>query len=316
VTVNVAVLDDYQRVARAYADWDRLDGKAELTVFTDHLADPGRVVERLAPFEVVVAMRERTPFPASVLERLPNLRLLVTTGMHNASIDLAAAKRLGVTVSGTGGVNTATAELTWGLILSLARRIPTEDRGVRDGGWQSTVGRDLAGSTLGLLGLGRMGSRLVPVAKAFGMRVLAYSQNLTAERAAEAGAQYAELPELLLRSDFVSVHLKLSERTRGFLGEAELHRMRPTAYLINTSRGPIVEEEALLRALREGWIAGAGIDTFDVEPLPVDHPLRTAPNAVLTPHLGYVTARTYDVFYREALEDVEAYLDGAPVRVL
>jgi phosphoglycerate dehydrogenase-like enzyme len=316
VTVNVAVLDDYQRVARAYAEWDRLDGRAELTVFTDHLADPERVVERLAPFEVVVAMRERTPFPEALLERLPNLRLLVTTGMANASIDLAAARRLGVPVSGTGGVNSATAELTWGLILALARRITDEDRAVRDGGWQLTVGRDLAGATLGVLGLGRMGSQIVTVAKAFGMRVLAYSHHLTPERAAEAGAEYAELPDLLPRSDFVTVHLRLSDRTRGMLGEAELHRMRPTAYLVNTSRGPIVEEEALLRALHEGWIAGAGLDTFDLEPLPVDHPLRSAPNTVLTPHLGYVTARTYDVFFREALEDVEAYLGGAPVRVL
>jgi phosphoglycerate dehydrogenase-like enzyme len=316
MAVQVAVLDDYQDVARHFGDWDRLAGRAEVTVFTDHVSDADALVERLSPFEVVVAMRERTPFPAALLERLAKLRLLVTTGMHNASIDFEAARRLGITVSGTGGVVPATAELTWGLILALVRQIPTESARVRAGGWQSTVGGDLAGRTLGVLGLGRLGSQVAKVGQAFGMRVVAWSQHLREEHAASLGVRAVPLAELLGTSDVVTVHLRLSDRTRCLIGAGELRSMRPDAYLVNTSRGPIVAESALLSALREGWIAGAALDVFDTEPLPADHPLRTAPNTVLTPHLGYVTRGTYQVYFADAVEDIAAFLDGDPLRLL
>jgi phosphoglycerate dehydrogenase-like enzyme len=314
--MRVAVLDDYQRVALQYGDWERLRGRAEVEVFADHLAGDDEVVARLAPFEVVVAMRERTPFTRERLERLENLRLLVTTGARNASIDLQAARERGVTVCGTGYFGSPTAELTWGLILALTRRICAEDARVRAGGWQHTIGPELAGRTLGLVGLGRLGTQMAGIARAFEMDVIAWSQNLTAERAAEAGVEAVEKRELFRRADIVSVHLVLSERSRGLVGAAELALMKPTAYLINTSRGPIVDEAALLAALHEGRIAGAGLDVYNVEPLPPQHPLRFAPNTVLTPHIGYVTTGTYDVFYRDAVEDIAAWLDGAPVRLL
>ena len=316
MTVQVAVLDDYQDVARESADWDQLGDRAALTVFTDRLADADALVRRLAGFEVVVAMRERTPFPAAVFDRLPELRLLVTTGMSNAAIDLAAAARYGVTVTGTRGVDTGTAELTWGLILSLMRQIPAEFQRVRSGGWQSTIGGDLSGRTLGVLGLGRMGGQVATIGRAFGMNVIAWSQNLRPQRAAQLGVRAVTREELLSGSDVLTIHLKLSARTRGLIGEPQLRSMRPGAYLVNTSRGPIVDEAALLTALREGWIAGAGLDVFDVEPLPAGHPLRTAPNTVLTPHLGYVTRDTYRVFFGDAIEDIMAFLDGRPVRLL
>ncbi|MGW4465134.1 D-2-hydroxyacid dehydrogenase family protein [Micromonospora sp. NPDC004704] len=316
MAVRVAVLDDYQDVAREFGGWDRLGDRVEVTVFTDHVDDVEVLVRRLADAEVVVAMRERTAFPAAVLDRLPRLRLLVTTGMSNVAIDVSAATRRGVVVTGTRGVATGTAELTWGLILALVRRIPTESQRVREGGWQSTVGGDLAGHTLGVVGLGRMGAQVAAVGRAFGMRVVAWSENLRAEHAAELGVQAVSKEELLTGSDIVTVHLQLGDRTRGLFGEAELRSMRRDAYLVNTSRGPIIDEAALLTALHEGWIAGAGLDVFDVEPLPTDHPLRTAPNTVLTPHLGYVTRETYRVFFGDAVEDIEAFLAGQPVRVL
>jgi phosphoglycerate dehydrogenase-like enzyme len=306
--VRVAILDDYQGVARRFACWDGLDAVA----FTDHLDDDDAVVARLEPFEAVVAMRERTPFTAARLERLPRLELLVTTGMANAAIDLDAARARGITVCGTRGLGPPTAELTWGLILALARHIVAEDAAVRAGGWQTTVGADLAGRTLGVVGYGRLGSRVAAIGRAFEMDVLAWSQNL---READ-GATVVSKEELFERSDVVTVHLKLSDRTHGLIGAAELARMKPTAFLVNTSRGPIVDEAALLAALGDGTIAGAGLDVFDVEPLPAGHPLRSAPNTVLTPHLGYVTAGTYEVFYRDAVEDVRAFTSGAPVRVL
>ncbi len=315
MTVRVAVLDDYQDVARAFADWDSLGDRVELTVFTDHV-DDAVLVDRLAGFDIVVAMRERTPFPAAVLDRLPRLRLLVTTGMANAAIDLTAAGRRGVTVCGTSSLATGTAELTWGLILALLRHIPEESQRMRSGGWQRTVGRDLSGSTLGVIGLGRMGVRVAKVGQAFGMDVVAWSQNLRPEQAAAVGARAVTRDELLSGSDVVTIHLRLSDRTRGLIGEAELRSMRRGAYLINTSRGPIVDEAALLTALREGWIAGAGLDVFDAEPPAADHPLRTAPNTVLTPHLGYVTRATYGTFFGEAVGDIAAFLDGKPIRVL
>lgn len=312
---RVAVLDDYQDVARSLADWGSLP--AEVVVYRDHLADEGAVATRLKDFDVAVAMRERTPFTRKLFERLPRLRLLVTTGMRNASIDLRAAADRAVVVSGTAGLPSPTAELTWALILALARHVPREDRATRDGRWQETLGVTLAGKTLGVLGLGQLGSRVARVAKAFEMDVLAWSQNLTAERAAAVGATLAgSRDEVLARADVVTIHLVLSERTRGLVGARELALMRPTAFLVNTSRGPIVDERALVEALRAGAIAGAGLDVYDEEPLPPDHPLRRLPNTVITPHLGYVTEETYRVFYSQAVDDIRAYLAGAPVRVL
>ncbi|HEV7213792.1 MAG TPA: D-2-hydroxyacid dehydrogenase family protein [Chloroflexota bacterium] len=314
--MRIAVLDDYQQVARRFGSWERLPSGSELTVFHDHLADHDAVIQRLLPFEVVVAMRERTPFPRAVLAALPNLRLLVTTGMGNAAIDLAATKALGITVAGTGGVAPATAELTWGLILAVARHIPEEDGNVRGGGWQRTVGVDLAGRTLGVIGLGNLGKRVAAVGLAFGMEVIAWSQNLMPGPAAAVGVLAVSKEELLRRADIVTIHLRLSERTLGLLGEAELRLLKPTALLVNTSRGPIVDEAALLAALFEGRIAGAGLDVYDVEPLPAGHPLRTAPRTVLTPHLGYVTEATYEVFYHHAVDDIIAFAGGAPIRTL
>jgi phosphoglycerate dehydrogenase-like enzyme len=313
---RIAILDDYQDAARRLADWSRLPADAELVVFRDHLSDAAAVAARLADFDVVVAMRERTPFPRALLERLPRLRLLVTTGMRNASIDLQAAADRGVVVCGTGGLPYPTAELAWGLVLALARRIPREDGATREGRWQETVGLGLNGKTLGVLGLGTLGSRVARFGRAFEMEVLAWSQNLTAERAAEHGAVRVEKDELLARSDVVSIHLVLSERTRGLIGARELGLMKRTAFLVNTSRGPIVDETALVRALREGTIAGAGLDVYDEEPLPLGHPLRGLPNTVITPHLGYVTEETYRIFYGQALEDILAFLRGEPTRVL
>lgn len=313
---RLAILDDYQDVALRMADWDRLSVDVEVVVFRDHLADLDAVAARLADFDIVVAMRERTPFPRTLLERLPRLRLLVTTGMRNAAIDLQAAADRGVLVCGTAGLPYPTAELTWGLILALVRRIPREERAVREGRWQETVGLGVNGKTLGVLGLGTLGSRVARIARAFEMQVLAWSHHLTAERAAEVGATLAGRDELLARSDVVTIHLVLSERTRGLIGLRELALMKPSAYLVNTSRGPIVNEAALVRALRDGAIAGAGLDVFDEEPLPPDHPFRRLPNTVVTPHLGYVTEETYRIFYGQALEDITAYLRGQPIRVL
>jgi phosphoglycerate dehydrogenase-like enzyme len=314
--VRVAVLDDYQHVAQGTADWESLPGGTEVSFFHDHLAGEDELVDRLSAFEIVVAMRERTPFGRSLLARLPGLRLLVTTGMRNAAIDLEAATELGVTVAGTGGVGTHTAELTWALILSLLRHVPSEDASMRAGGWQRTVGTDLAGKTLAVLGLGNVGRRVTAAGLAFGMEVIAWSQNLTAETAAAAGAARVDKAELFTRADVLTIHLVLGERTRGLVGAAELAAMKPTARLVNTSRGPIVDEAALVACLRGGQIAGAALDVYDVEPLPPDHPLRTLPNVVLTPHLGYVTENSYRAFYGGAVEDIAAFLAGSPVRVL
>jgi phosphoglycerate dehydrogenase-like enzyme len=312
---RIAVLDDYQDAARRVADWQTLPG-CEVTAFRDHLADPAALAARLAPFEIIVAMRERTPFPKALLERLPALRLLVTTGMRNGSIDVKAAAERNVMVCGTPGLPYPTAELAWGLILALFRRIPEEDRATREGKWQTTLGLGLNGKTLGVLGLGTLGARVARVGRAFEMEVLAWSQNLTAARAAEVGATLVPKDELLARADVVSIHLVLGERTRGLLGARELGLMKQSAYLVNTSRGPIVDEAALVAALGAGRLAGAGIDVYGEEPLPPDNPLRRAPNTILTPHLGYVTEETYRVFYGGAVEDIAAWLKGAPIRVL
>ena len=313
---RVAILDDYQNVARRMADWGTLPAGTTVEVFPDHLASLDALAARLAGFEVVMAMRERTPFPRALLERLPGLKLLITAGMRNASIDIQAATDRGILVCGTGGLPYPTAELTWALILALFRRVPTEDRQTREGRWQVSLGLGLNGKTLGLLGLGTLGSRVARVGRAFEMNVVAWSPNLTAERAAEAGATLVPKDELLKQADVVSIHLVLGERSRGLIGARELGLMKPGAYLVNTSRGPIVDEVALVRALREGKIAGAGLDVFDEEPLALDHPLRHLPNTVITPHLGYVTEETYRIFYGQALEDILAYLRGQPVRVL
>ena len=317
--MKIVVLDDYQRVARTLGPFDALPD-AEIEVLHEHIADPDELAAALRGAEVVVAMRERTPFPAAMFDRLPDLRLLVTTGMANAAIDLAAAAAHGVTVSGTvmygGGKSSNTTELTWALILAVRRHVVAEDRALRDGRWQTTVGTDLAGSTLGVLGLGRLGARLARIGQAFDMRVIAWSHHLTPERAAEAGATWVPRDELFATADVVTIHLKLGERTTGLVGAAELAAMKPSAVLINTSRGPIVDEAALVRALATGTIAGAGLDVYDVEPLPPGNPLRGAPNTVLLPHLGYVTEGGYRTMYEQVVEDITAWRAGAPVRVL
>jgi phosphoglycerate dehydrogenase-like enzyme len=313
--VRVAVLDDYQNVALSKGDWAGIPD-AQIQTFQDHLADEDALVKRLEPFEVVVAMRERTPFPRSLVERLPNLKLLITTGARNASFDMAAIKERGITVCGTRGSGTSTAELTWGLIIGLMRHIAEEDRNVREGGWQTTLGPSLAGLTLGCLGLGNLGSQVARVGKAFQMDVIAWSQNLTQERCDTIGARLVGKDELFSQSDVVTVHLVLSDRTRGIVGQRELGMMKPSAYLVNTSRGPIVDEDALIEAVRSGRIAGAGVDVFSVEPLPADHPYRSLKNSLLTPHIGYVTTDGYGFMYGDAVEDIKAFLAGSPVRVV
>lgn len=314
--MRIALLDDYQEVALRSADWSPLGRRAQIKVFTDHVEDPNTLAERLADFDIVVLMRERTPFPGSLLARLPTLKLLVTTGMLNASIDLPAANRLGITVCGTNSSSGSAAELTWALLLALVRRVPTGDAQIRSGGWQTTIGIDLAGLTIGLLGLGHLGSRVARYAQAFDMNILAWSHNLTDETARRAGAQRVDKDELFASADVVSIHLRLSDRTRGLVGSTELALLGSKGYLINTSRGPIVDEAALIRALRSEGIAGAGLDVFDREPLPADHPLRSLPNTVLSPHVGYVTSAAYNTFYGGAVDDIVAWLNGAPVRVL
>jgi phosphoglycerate dehydrogenase-like enzyme len=313
-----AVLDDYQGVALSIADWSPLRDAVEVEVLREHLADEDALVDAIGDHEIVVIMRERTPFPRSVLRRLPRLRLLVTTGMRNASVDLAAAAEQGVVVCGTGGLPTGTAELTWALILNLARGVTAENVTLRAGGpWQSSIGMDLAGARLGVIGLGRIGAQVARVGLAFGMEVTAWSQNLTAEAAERVGVRLAgSKSELLESSDVVTIHLVLSARTRGLLGRDDLASMRPSAYLVNTSRAAIVDQAALVEALAAGRLAGAALDVFETEPLPADHPFRTLPNVLATPHLGYVTRGGYEIFYREAVEDIVAYLDGTPIRTL
>jgi phosphoglycerate dehydrogenase-like enzyme len=316
VMIQVAVLDDYQGVAIGMADWRSLDPLARVQVFADHLADQAALARRLHPFEAVVLMRERTPFPRALIERLPNLRVVITAGRRNASIDMDAASERGILVCGTDMLPYATAELTWGLIIALVRQIPREEAALRAGRWQTTLGRGLKGKTLGIVGLGNLGRQVAAVGAAFGMSVIAWSQNLTAATAAEHGATWVEKAELFARADVVTIHLVLSDRTRGLIGAADLARMKPDAYLVNTSRGPIVEEKALIDALFARRIAGAAIDVYDREPLPADHPFCRLDNVVLTPHLGYVIEENYRLVYPQAVEAVAAFLKGAPVRVL
>ena len=314
--IRVAVLDDYQRVALQVADWSSLHPQAQIEVFADHLDDQDALARRLHVFECVVLMRERTPFPRALIDKLPNLRLIVTAGMRNAAIDLAAAAARGVQVCGTEMAAHATAELTWGLIIALARHIPAEDRATRAGRWQTTLGVGLQGKTLGLLGLGRLGSQVAKIGLAFGMEVIAWSQNLTAERAAAAGVRRVEKDELFALADIVSIHVVLSERTRGLVGAAELARMKPSASLVNTSRGPVVDEAALVAALRERRIAGAALDVFEPEPIRRDHPLLALDNTVITPHIGYVIEDGYRLLYGQAVENIRAFLAGQVLRGL
>jgi phosphoglycerate dehydrogenase-like enzyme len=314
--IRIAILDDYQNTARDCADWNAIPGDPEIVAFDQHLAGEDAVAEALADFDILVAMRERTPFPASLFPRLPKLRLLVTTGMRNLAIDMEAARASGVPVCGTALLPYAAFEHAWALILGLAKRIPSADRLMRDGGWQAGVSDGLHGKTLGVLGLGKLGAKVARVAHAFDMRVIAWSQNLTHQRAAECGATRVEKDALFRESDILTIHMVLSDRTRALVGKRELALMKPTAMLVNTSRGPIVEEAALVEALGAGTIAGAGLDVFDHEPLPVDHPLRSIPNTVLTGHTGYVMQENYALGYTQAVEDIQAWLAGDPIRVL
>jgi phosphoglycerate dehydrogenase-like enzyme len=312
-----AVLDDYQNVALSMADWSAVTGDVDVTVFNTPLGDSEAVAKALQGFDIVCIMRERTPFPRALIEQLPDLKLLVTTGLRNASIDVAAAKERGIVLCGTDGAKHPTAELTVGLLIDLARHISHENARMKAGEpWQSTVGGDLFGHTLGIVGLGNLGTRVAKVAQAFGMNVLAWSQNLTPEKCEAAGVTYAIKEDLFQQSDFITVHLQLSPRSRGLIGAAELALMKPTASIINTSRGPIIDEAALIAALKDGKIAGAALDVFDTEPLPRDHAFRSLPHVILTPHLGYVTQDGYRIFYGGTVEAVRGWLDGKPVRVI
>ena len=307
---SIGVLDDYQGVALSMADWSVLEGRASITIFNDHIADADAVVARLLPFDIVCVMRERTPMSRAVIERLPKLRLIASTATQNASIDIKAAEERGIKVVHTGYSSAPTVELTWALILAGARHLVDENASLRDGGWQRFIGEDLGGRTLGLLGLGNIGSAVAQIGKAFGMTVIAWSQNLTAERAGAAGAVLVSKDELFRQADVLSIHLVLSGRTRGLVGTAELSLMKPTASLVNTSRGPIVVEADLLEALRKGRIAGAAVDVFDQEPLPPDHPFRSLPNLLATPHIGYVSRGLYERFYQDTVNNIAKWLDG------
>ncbi|TCH97198.1 D-2-hydroxyacid dehydrogenase family protein [Roseococcus sp. SYP-B2431] len=312
---NLAILDDYQGVTLKLGPWDRLPGLTK-TVFRDTIADQDRLVERLLPFDAILAMRERTPFQRALIERLPNLKLLMTTGERNRGIDAAACAERGITFSGTPSFGAPTVEITIGLIISLARKFPSETASLLAGRWQSGLGTTLEGKTLGVVGLGKLGSKVAKVGQALGMKVIAWSQNLTEDTAASHGATRVDKATLFAEADVVTLHLILSERSRGVVGTGDLARMKPTAFLVNTSRGPLVDEDALISALKGGRIAGAGIDVFDIEPLPAGHPLLSAPNTLLTPHLGYSTEENYRRYFTGAVEAIEAFNAGAPIRVI
>ncbi|GAB3675985.1 D-2-hydroxyacid dehydrogenase family protein [Salinisphaera aquimarina] len=314
--MRIALLDDYQDVARELAPWERLPADAQMEVFHDHVADEDALVERLLPFDVLGVMRERTPLPRSLIERLPNLRLIVTTGKSNAAIDVAAAREQGICVCGTESLGYATAEHTMGLMLALARNLVTEANSVAAGGWQVGLGRDLRGATLGLAGLGRLGAEVAQLGHAFGMRVIAWSENLSADQAAAQQVEAVSKQTLLRQADYLSIHLRLSKRTRGLFGAPEFALMQPQACLINTSRAPIIDTDALLQALDAGRPAAAALDVFETEPLPADSPLRDHPKLLLTPHIGYVTRPTYEVFYEGTLEAILAFAAGAPIHEL
>jgi phosphoglycerate dehydrogenase-like enzyme len=312
-----AVLDDYQNVALKLADWSKISGDVDVTVFDKHLGGPDEVHRALEDFHIICMMRERTPFRRNTIEALPNLKLLITTGARNLSIDMAAAAERGITVCGTSSFGNPTTGITFGLILNLTRRIGFECARLKAGEpWQVTLGPDIEGMTLGIIGLGKLGIRVAGVAKAFGMKVIAWSPNLTAEKCKEVGVEYAAKEDLFRHADIVTIHVQLGDRSRGLVGAKEIGLMKPSALLINTSRGPIIDEAALLAALRDTTIAGAGLDVFDVEPLPVDHPLRKMDNVVLTPHLGYVSEQNYRHYFAGVAEDIRGFLDGKPVRVM
>ena len=318
MTYRCAVLDDYQNVALKYADWSKVTGDVEVKVFNEPFKNADEVVRALQGFQIVAMMRERTAFPRKTIEALPDLKLLITTGAANKSIDVAAATERGIAVAGTGTFGNPTTGVTFGLILELTRRIGFENARMKAGAaWQVTIGQDIEGMTLGVIGLGKLGRRVSNVAKAFGMKVIAWSPNLTAEKCKEAGVEFAGSKEGLLRNaDIVTIHVQLGDRSRGLLGEKDLALMKPTAYLINTSRGPIVDEKALIAALKAGRIAGAGVDVFDVEPLPVDHPFRKLDNVVVTPHLGYVSVQNYRVYFPDIVANIRNFLDGKPIKAI
>jgi D-3-phosphoglycerate dehydrogenase len=315
--LRCAILDDYQNVALTAADWSKVKDDLEIKAFHEHLGSADNVAKALQGFQIVCAMRERTAFPRAVIEKLPDLKLLITTGMRNASFDMAACADKGVTVCGTGSYGSPTSGIAIGLMLELTRHIGTENARLKAGEtWQKTIGPELEGATLGILGLGKLGTRTAMIGKAFGMKVIAWSQNLTPEKCKEAGVDHVTKEDLFRQSDFISIHVVLSQRSRGLVGASELGLMKPTAYIINTSRGPIIDEAAMLTVLREKKIAGAGLDVFDIEPLPKDHPLRKMDNAVLTPHLGYVALRNYQNYFAGVVEDIRGFIDGKPVRVM
>jgi phosphoglycerate dehydrogenase-like enzyme len=306
--IKIAVLDDYQRVALQMADWAAIPDRAEMSVFHDHISEPGPLIERLQPFDVVCVMRERTPLNGDILRHLPKLKLIVSTGFRNASIDLIAAKELSIEVQNTGYFDHGASEMTWALLMAIARNVPVEVNDLRSGGWQTTVGTDLRGKTIGILGLGGIGSKIASYARAFGMNVIAWSQNLTAEIADGAGAVLVSKEALFRDADFITIHLVLSERTVGIVGKKELSLMKSSAYLINTSRGPLINEAELIRVLSDGKIAGAALDVFDTEPLVADHPFRKLPNVLATPHIGYVTKDTYQLFFNDIVGVLEKWL--------
>ena len=314
--MKLAVLDDYEHAAHKSADWSRITDQIEVEVFNDHIDDHRKLIELLSKFEIIFIMRERTPFPAALFAQLPRLRLLITSGKRNASIDLEAARSHGVVVCGTPILPYPAAEHTWSMILALAKRIPTDDQRVRNGQWGAECNLGLRDKTLGVIGLGKLGTQVAKVGLAFGMNVLAWSENLVPERCAEAGVDYAAKNELLRSADFTTIHLVLSDRSRGLIGAEEFALMKSGSFLINTSRGPIVDETALLAALQSKSIAGAALDVFDTEPLPTDHPLRQLPNSVLSPHQGYVTKENFQIFYTTAIENIQAWLDDQPINVL
>ena len=316
--LKVAVLDDYQGVALSFADWSRVQAACEVRIFDRNLKTVDEAVAALAGFDVICLMRERMPVPAALIERLPDLKLIVVTGAHNRTLDLAACAARGVTVSCTRNADTqfATAELTWALILGAARHSAAEALNLRAGGWQQTVGRTLNGATLGLLGLGRLGQVVARLGQAFGMKTIAWSPNLTAEKAEAAGCALVSKAQLFAQSDVVTLHMVLSDRTRGLVGAEDLARMKSDAILVNTSRGPLIDEAALIAALKAGQFGVAALDVFDEEPLPAEHPFRTMNTVVATPHLGYVTRETYAVFFADTVENIEAFMAGAPIRLL
>ena len=314
--MRIAILDDIEGAALKMADWKKLGTDFKIDVYQDNLPQGDRLIQRLLPYDILVIMRERTRFPRSLIEALPNLKLLLTSGSRNNAIDLATCKEKGIVVCGTDSSKQPPAELTWGLILALMRRIPQMDAALREGRWGDGIGTDLSDKILGILGLGRLGTKVASVGIAFGMKVIAWSQNLTADAAASVGAVRVEKEELFAESDILSVHVVLSDRSRGMIGREELSLMKPTAVIINTSRGPIIHEQALVEALSNGKIAGAALDVFDTEPLPLDHPFLSLPNTLVTPHIGYVTRENFNTYFDQSVENIIAWREGKPIRVL